>query len=248
MPQRRLEAAPTEPEPLSRSSSQTKSYNHPLSRTTLENPPMINALTLRRQIAFEQDYEMNSPLEREHPPYENIHHWPTDMEPASDQIEAGSTMNLNPSNKEAAKSFAQKDYHDPEPRIRRISDQPILVGEPKDFSGKGEDTMRWLMAMKAYFEMHQDYYDDERRTTTVFLNKLTTGRAGTFTEGWYAKLTNPSIPNLETTVDKLFATFKETFIPRDIQDRARQDLYSLSMKQLNRDFDKHSVAFKLAQA
>ena len=49
-------------------------------------------------------------------------------------------------------------------------------------------------------------------------------------------------------VDKLFTTFKETFIPRDIQDQARQDLYSLSMKQLNGDFDKYSVAFKLAQA
>ena len=74
------------------------------------------------------------------------------------------------------------------------------------------------MAMKAYFEMHQDYYDDKRRITTVFLNKLTTGRAGTFAKGWYAKLTNPSISDSETMVDKLFTAFKETFIPRDIQD------------------------------
>ena len=171
-----------------------------------------------------------------------------DMEPASDQIEAESTMNLDLSDKEAAKSFAQKDCKDPEPRIRRISEQPILVGEPNDFSGKGEDATRWLMVMKAYFEMHQDYYDDKRRITTVFLNKLTEGRAGTFTEGWYSKLTNLSISDLETTVDKLFAAFEETFIPRDIQDQACQDLYFLSMKQLDRDFDEYSIAFKLAQA
>ena len=81
-----------------------------------------------------------------------------DMEPASDQIKAGSTMNLDLSNEEAAKSFAQKYYKDPEPRIGRISKQPILVGEPNDFSEKGEDATRWLMAMKAYFEMHQDCY------------------------------------------------------------------------------------------
>ena len=72
--------------------------------------------------------------------------------------------------------------------------------------------------MKAYFEMHQDYYNNERRITMVFLNKLTTGRAGTFAEGWCLKLTNPSIPDSETMIDKLFTAFKETFIPRDIQD------------------------------
>ena len=189
---------------------------------------------------------MNSPLEREHCPYENIHHRSTDMEPASNK--AGSTMDLDPSNKEPTKSFIQKDYKDPEPTVGRISEQPVLVGEPKDFSGKGEDATRWLMAMKAYFEMHQDYYDNERRITMVFLNKLTEGRASTFTEGWYSELTNPSIPDLETMVNKLYATFKETFIPWDIQDRACQDVYSLSMKQLNRDFDEYSVTFKLAQA
>ena len=108
--------------------------------------------------------------------------------------------------------------------------------------------MRWLMAMKAYFRMHQDFYDDEKEITTVFLNKLTNGRAGTLAEGCYTKLTNPSIPDLELTVDKLYITFKETFISRDIQDQAHQDIYSLSMKQLNEDFDEYSVAFKLAQA
>ena len=104
------------------------------------------------------------------------------------------------------------------------------------------------MAMKAYFELHQDFYDDEKKITMVFLNKLIDGRAGTFAEGWYLKLTNPSTPDLEIMVNKLYVAFKETFIPRDIQDQACQDIYSLSMKQLNGDFDEYSVAFKLTQA
>ena len=74
------------------------------------------------------------------------------------------------------------------------------------------------MAMKAYFEVNQDFYDDEKKITTVFLNKLTNGRASTFAEGWYMKLTNLSTSDSETTVNKLYITFKETFIPKDMQD------------------------------
>ena len=73
MPQRRLEAAPTVPSPLSRSSSQTESYNHPSSDMVMETPPMISTLIPRRQMAFEQDSEMSPPLEREHSPYEYIY-------------------------------------------------------------------------------------------------------------------------------------------------------------------------------
>ena len=65
--QRRLEAAPNMPSPLSRSSSQMESYNYPLSDIVVDqtSPPMINAPILRRQIAFEQDSKMSPPLERE---------------------------------------------------------------------------------------------------------------------------------------------------------------------------------------
>ena len=129
-------------------------------------------------------------------------------------------MDLDPSDKEDAES-SKEDYKDPELEpawIGRITDGPTLVGEPDSFSGKGEDTTRWLMAMKAYFELHQDFYDDEKKITTVFLKKLTNGRAGTFAKGWYTKLTNPITPDSETMVDKLYVVFKETFIPKDIQD------------------------------
>ena len=82
----------------------------------------------------------------------------------------------------------------------------------------------------------------------VFLSKLTGGRAGTFAEGWYMKQENPDISDKEQSANKLFKDFEKTFILRDIQDRAQQDVYSLSMEQFDGDFDQYSVAFKLAQA
>ena len=90
---------------------------------------MISTPIPRRQIAFEQDSEMSPPLERECSPYENTHHQPMGTDPASDQIEAGSTMDLDLSDKEATES-SEEDYKDPEPTIGRITNQPILVGEP----------------------------------------------------------------------------------------------------------------------
>ena len=94
MPQRRLEAAPTMPLPLSRSSSQTESDNHPSSDTVMETLPMISTPIPRRQIAFEQDSKMSPPLERERYPYEYIYRRPTGIDTASDQNETGSTMDL----------------------------------------------------------------------------------------------------------------------------------------------------------
>ena len=157
-------------------------------------------------------------------------------------------MDLDLSDKEETES-SEEDYKDPEPmRIRRITNEPTLLGEPDNFSGKGEDATRWLMTMKAYFLLNEDFYDDERKIITVLLSKLTKGKAGTFTEGWYMKLTSPNSPDLELTVNKLYVAFEETFVPRDIMDQAHQDIYSLSMNQLNGDFDQYSIAFKLAQA
>ena len=51
------------------------------------------------------------------------------MEPASNQLEAGSTVDLDPSDKEAMES-SEEDYKDPEPEpmwIGRITDEPTLV-------------------------------------------------------------------------------------------------------------------------
>ena len=81
----------------------------------------------------------------------------------------------------------------------------------------------------------------------IFLNKLSKGIGGTFTEGWYLKLANPAIPESEKTFKNLCKAFEEAFIPKDIKDWAHQTIYSLSMDQFNRDFDEYSTTFKLAQ-
>ena len=62
------------------------------------------------------------------------------------------------------------------------------------------------------------------------------------------KLANPAIPDSEKTFKKLCKTLEEAFIPKDLKDRARQTVYSLSMDKFRGDFDKYSTAFKLAQA
>ena len=52
----------------------------------------------------------------------------------------------------------------------------------------------------------------------IFLNKLSKGIGGTFTEGWYLKLANPAIPESEKTFKNLCKAFEEAFIPKDIKD------------------------------
>ena len=75
------------------------------------------------------------------------------MEPASNQLEAGSTMDLDPSDKEAMES-SEEDYKDPEPEpmwIGRITDKPTLVGEPDNYSGKG---VLWYSGTPIHFPGH----------------------------------------------------------------------------------------------
>ena len=122
------------------------------------------------------------------------------------------------------------------------------AGLPKDFSGKNDDAMHWLLAMKAYFVINEKVYTEDATTVLIFLNKLSKGRGATFAEGWYMTLANPGIPNSEKTFKKVCKAFEEAFVPKDLKDRAHQTVYSLSMDQFNRDFDKYSTAFKLAQA
>ena len=73
------------------------------------------------------------------------------------------------------------------------------AGLPEDFSGKNEDTTRWLLAMKAYFIINTRVYTEDATTVLIFLNKLSKGRGATFAEGWYMKLANPGIPDSEKT-------------------------------------------------
>ena len=122
------------------------------------------------------------------------------------------------------------------------------AGLPEDFSGRNEDATRWLLAMKAYFVINEKVYTEDATTVLIFLNKLSKGRGATFAEGWYMKLANPAIPESEKTFKKLCKSFEEAFVPKDLKDRARQTVYSLSMDKFKGDFDEYSTAFKLAQA
>ena len=71
------------------------------------------------------------------------------------------------------------------------------AGLPEDFSGKNDDAMHWLLAMKAYFTMNNEIYKEEKTTVLIFLHKLSKGRGSTFAEGWYLKLANPANPESE---------------------------------------------------
>ena len=101
--------------------------------------------------------------------------------------------------------------------------------------------------MKAYFGMNNHIYKDDKTVVLIFLNKMSKGRGGTFTEGWYIKLVNTAIPDSEQMFKKLCDAFEETFIPKDIKDRACQMAYFLSMDQFNGDFDQYATTFRLAQ-
>ena len=94
-------------------------------------------------------------------------------------------------------------------KIRRITydnDEGIelTAGLPDDFSGKEEDVMRWILAMKPYFIINKDTYN-EKAQTLVTLNKMSTGRGATFVEGWYLRLVNNDIPLDQKTFKKLLS-------------------------------------------
>ena len=94
----------------------------------------------------------------------------------------------------------------------------IKAGLLEHFSGRNEDAMRWLLAMKAYLEMNDEIYKDDKAVILVFLNKMSKERGGTFAKGWYMKLVNLAIPDSEKTFTKLCEAFEETFILKDIID------------------------------
>ena len=58
------------------------------------------------------------------------------------------------------------------------------AGLPEDFSGKNDDTMHWLLVMKAYFIINEKVYTEDATTILIFLNKLSKGRGATFCYAW----------------------------------------------------------------
>ena len=93
--------------------------------------------------------------------------------------------------------------------------------------------------MKAYFGINNKIYKDDKTIILVFLKKMSKRRGSTFVEGWYLKLINKAIPEVEKTFKKLCEAFEKTFIPKDIKDRACQTIYSLSIVMIL--FPHHSI-------
>ena len=82
----------------------------------------------------------------------------------------------------------------------------LTAGLPGDFSGREEDAMRWILAMKAYFIINEETYN-EKAQTLVMLNKMSIGRGATFAKGWYLRLTNDDKPLSQKTFAKLDKDF-----------------------------------------
>ena len=165
-------------------------------------------------------------------------------EPSSEPV-PDPNITLTSESKEETYELAEDNRMEVGPMSRPTE---FKAGLPEDFSGKNDNAMRWLLAMKAYFVINKRVYTEDATTVLIFLNKLSKGRGATFSEGWYMKLANPGIPDSEKTFKKLCKAFEEAFVLKDLKDRACQTVYSLNMDQFNGDFDKYSTAFKLAQA
>ena len=97
----------------------------------------------------------------------------------------------------------------------------LKAGLPEDFSRNSEDLNRWMLSLQAYFKMNFSVYNDKAKLLTA-LNKMSKGRGKPFLEGWFYKLNDATILDNEETWDKMVASFKTTFYPFDIQNKARR--------------------------
>ena len=74
----------------------------------------------------------------------------------------------------------------------------IKAALPEEFSGETGDPNRWLMAMEAYFTLHEDKYPDSARTM-VFLNRMCKGWGKAFAKAWLIKLEDKCITDADKT-------------------------------------------------
>ena len=125
----------------------------------------------------------------------------------------------------------------------------LKAGLPEDFSRNSEDSNRWMLSLQAYFEMNFSIYNDKAKLLMA-LNKMSKGRGKLFLEGWFYKLNDTTIPNDEKTWDKMVASFKTTFYPFNIQNRARRTMNYLvqNLKDHKEGFQKYIADFQLATA
>ena len=125
----------------------------------------------------------------------------------------------------------------------------LKAGLPEDFSGNSEDSNRWMLFLQAYFEMSSSVYNDKAKLL-IALNKMSKGREKPFSEGWFYKLNDATIPDNKKSWDKMVASFKMTFYPFDIQNKARRTMNHLVQNLRDREerFHKYVADFQLTTA
>ena len=125
----------------------------------------------------------------------------------------------------------------------------LKAGLPKDFSGNFKDLNRWMLSLQAYFEMNSSVYNNKAKLLTA-LNKMSKRRGKPFSEGWFYKLNDTTIPDNEKTWDKMVASFNMTFYPFDIQNKASRTMNCLvqNLRDHEEGFQKYVMDFQLAAA
>ena len=127
---------------------------------------------------------------------------------------------------------------------REDDDMEIKAALPEEFSGKTRDANRWLIAMEAYFTLHEDKYPDVARTV-VFLHRMSKGWGKAFTEAWLTKLKDECIADADKTWTQIKKAFKAAFTPYNAAAQAWVALASLNQDQKNSSgFDKY-ISFSL---
>ena len=106
-----------------------------------------------------------------------------------------------------------------------------------------------MLSLQAYFKMNSSIYNDKAKLL-IALNKISKGRGKPFSEGWFYKLNNATIPENEKTWDKMVASFKMTFYPFNIQNKARRTMNCLvqNLRDHEKGFQKYVTDFQLAIA
>ena len=125
----------------------------------------------------------------------------------------------------------------------------LKAGLPEDFSRNSKDLNRWMLSLQAYFEMNSSVYNDKAKLLMA-LNKMSKRRGKPFSEGWFYKLNNAIIPDSEKIWDKMVASFKTTFYPFNIQNKARRTMNHLvqNLRDHEEGFQKYVMDFQLATA
>ena len=81
--------------------------------------------------------------------------------------------------------------------------------------------------MKAYFVLNATLYSSDATKVMTTLNKMSGGRGAPYTETWYDKMADSTIPNSEKTFNKFTMDFESTFYPFDTKITAHNQLRAL---------------------